>query len=105
MEGTRPGGDRQSTRRRASEPPAEWGHARPVVEAVTPQVEGGRYPAKREVGDLVAIEADVFTDGHDHLACELRWRHADDRRWSGAPMQLLGNDRWRGQFPANRRGV
>jgi len=105
MDGARPSRDRQSTRRRASEPPAEWGHAHPVVEAVTPQVEGGRFPAKREVGDLVTVEADVFTDGHDGIACQLRWRHDDDRRWSGAPMRPLGNDRWRGEFPADRRGT
>ena len=107
MDGTRSGGDRpgSSTRRRASEPPAEWGQARPVIEAVTPQVEGGRYPAKREVGDVVTVEADVFTDGHDELACELRWRHQDDRRWSGALMRPLGNDRWQGRFPADRGGT
>jgi starch synthase (maltosyl-transferring) len=104
-DGTRPGGDRDRTRPRALEPPEPWGLARPVIEAVTPEVEGGRFPAKREVGDVVAVEADVFTDGHDELTCEVRWRHAGDRRWSSAPMRPVGNDHWEGSFPADRTGA
>src|SRR5579871_3328517 len=84
--------------------PVRDGRARVVVEAVRPQVDGGRFPAKREVGDLVEVEADVFADGHDELACELRWRHDDDGSWSAAPMAPVGNDRWRGGFEAARQG-
>ena len=40
--------------------------SRIVIEHVSPSVEGGRFPAKTSVGDVVPIEADVFTDGHDH---------------------------------------
>jgi len=105
MDGTRPGGDIHGPRAGEHKAPEGWGHARPVVESVAPQVEGGRYPAKREVGDVVTVEADVFTDGHDQLACEVRWRHDTDRRWSSAPMRPLGNDRWQGSFPADRTGA
>ena len=45
--------------------------ARAVVESVRPQVDGGRYPAKRAIGDEVLVEADVFTDGHDAVVAEL----------------------------------
>jgi starch synthase (maltosyl-transferring) len=79
--------------------------ARPVIEGVTPNVEGGRFPSKRELGDELVVEADVFADGHDELACELRWRHQDDRRWSSAPMRSVGNDRWQGEFRAERLGT
>ena len=80
------------------------GRARVVVEGLSPQVDGGRFPAKREVGDLVEVEADVFADGHDELACEVRWRHTGDSTWSASPMAPLGNDRWRGVFEAERQG-
>jgi len=33
-----------------------------VVEGVRPQVDGGRYPVKRALGDEVLVEADVFTE-------------------------------------------
>jgi superfamily II DNA/RNA helicase len=36
-----------------------------VIENLQPLVNGGRYPVKRVVGDDLAVEADVFKDGHD----------------------------------------
>ncbi len=45
--------------------------ARVVIESVRPQVDGGRYPVKRVVGEEVQVEADVFADGHDAVFCEL----------------------------------
>jgi len=75
-----------------------------AIEAVTPAVDNGRFSVKRTVGDLVAVEADIFSDGHDVLAAELRWRAADESEWSRAPMSFLVNDRWRGEFPLLRTG-
>ena len=40
-------------------------NGRVVVESLRPEVDGGRYPVKRALGDEVRVEADVFTDGHD----------------------------------------
>jgi starch synthase (maltosyl-transferring) len=80
------------------------GRARPVIEHVTPQVDGGRYPAKREVGDLVVVEADVFADGHDELVCDVLWRAESDSRWRVVPMEPLVDDRWRAAFPAEDTG-
>ncbi|MGO9342493.1 MAG: maltotransferase domain-containing protein, partial [Acidimicrobiales bacterium] len=78
---------------------------RPVIEDVTPSVDNGMFAAKRELGDDVVVEADVFADGHVRLACELRWRHQDDNRWSSTLMHPLGNDRWQGRFRARRLGA
>lgn len=75
-----------------------------AIEAVTPAVDDGRFAVKRTVGDLVVVEADIFSDGHDVLAAELRWRAADESEWSRAPMSFLVNDRWRGAFPLLRTG-
>ncbi len=44
------------------------------------------------------VEADVFTDGHDRIACRLRYRGPADDDWREAPMTPLVNDRWRGRF-------
>ena len=40
---------------------------RAVVLAVRPEVDGGRYPVKRALGESLAIEADIIADGHDAL--------------------------------------
>jgi starch synthase (maltosyl-transferring) len=71
---------------------------RPVIEHVRPQVDGGTFPAKVAVGDDVVVEADVFADGHDLVACEVRTARTD-AGGGVVPMVPLGNDRWRASFP------
>jgi len=80
------------------------GRRRAVIEHVTPQIDGGRYPIKRVVGDVVVVEADAFADGHGDFACCLLFRKADDATWIDVPMAPLGNDRWRAVFEVNELG-
>jgi starch synthase (maltosyl-transferring) len=80
------------------------GRRRVAIEAVSPQVDGGRFPAKRKLGDRVVVEADLFADGHDALACVIRYRHQSAASWQEAPMALLENDRWRGVFTVSELG-
>lgn len=80
------------------------GRVRAVIERVTPCVDGGRFAAKRIVGDVVVVEADCFADGHDSIACLLLWRSEVEAAWHEAPMSPLGNDRWRGSFVAESVG-
>ncbi len=77
---------------------------RVAIAHVWPQIEGGRFPIKRIIGDSVTVEADAFADGHDAIACALRYRHEDARTWTDVPMTFLGNDRWRGAFTVDRLG-
>ena len=77
---------------------------RVAVEAVAPSVDDGRFPAKRLVGELVEVAADLISDGHDRLAAALLWRAADEEAWREASMISVGNDRWVGRFPLGRIG-
>ncbi|MHB8188881.1 MAG: alpha-1,4-glucan--maltose-1-phosphate maltosyltransferase [Ferrimicrobium sp.] len=85
--------------------PETVGRVRPIIEGVAPTVDGGRFPAKRVLGETVVVEADIFADGHDELACELRFRHHESEPWSTATMTAIGNDRWRSVFRAEKIGV
>ncbi len=80
------------------------GRRRVVIEDVQPAIDDGRYPVKRVVGDVVQVEADVFGDGHDAVACVLRYR-GPDASWTEVPMAPLGNDRWRATFPVDTLGI
>jgi starch synthase (maltosyl-transferring) len=80
------------------------GRRRVVIEAVTPEIDGGRFAAKRTIGERVVVEADVFADGHDALACVLRWRHQSSQLWNDVPMVPVVNDRWRGEFMVGELG-
>ena len=80
------------------------GRRRVVIDAVTPEIDSGEFPAKRSVGERVTVEADVFADGHDALSCVLRWRHESSQLWNEVPMVPLVNDRWRGEFMVGELG-
>jgi len=73
-----------------------------AIEAVSPEIDGGRFPAKRAVGNVMAVEADVFCDGHDKIDATLRYRCENEEEWHDVPMQFLGNDRWRAEFPLTK---
>jgi starch synthase (maltosyl-transferring) len=71
---------------------------------VRPQVDAGRYPIKRAVGDEVRVEADVFTDGHDAVGAELLFKSGDEKNWNCVPMQFLHNDHWAASFRVEKLG-
>ncbi len=76
--------------------------ARIAIETVRPEIDGGRFPVKRVVGDVLAVEADIFCDGHDKIDAVLRYRCEAETDWHELPMQFLGNDRWRAELPLTR---
>jgi starch synthase (maltosyl-transferring) len=86
-----------------TEVPAE-GRRRVVIENVSPNVDGGRFAAKRVVGDVLTVEADAFTDGHDEIRVVLRRCEGGANEWQETQMAALGNDRWRASFPLERIG-
>jgi starch synthase (maltosyl-transferring) len=78
--------------------------ARVTIESLRPQVDGGRYPVKRSIGEEVRVEADVFADGHDQVACELLWKFQDETDWRRAPMEFRFNDHWAATFTVEKLG-
>src|SRR5207302_8266306 len=76
-----------------------------VIENLRPLINGGRYPVKRVAGHDIAVEADVFEDGHDVVAAALKWRLVGEPRWHETAMSFVDNDRWRGICSLNAAGV
>ncbi len=77
--------------------------ARIQIQNVRPQLDCGRYPLKRTVGDRVDVSADVFRDGHEVLGVAIRYK-APGGRWREAPMLPLGNNGWAGSFRVDACG-
>ena len=48
------------------------------IQLARPTIEEGRWPVKRTVGDIVAVSADVFRDGHEVLRAVVRWKGNGD---------------------------
>ena len=82
----------------------EAGRLRVIIEGVEPEVDGGRFPIKRVIGERVVVEADAFTDGHDAITCRLLYKGPNASVWSGAAMQPLGNDRFHAEFTVTEEG-
>jgi starch synthase (maltosyl-transferring) len=82
----------------------DQGRARAVIENVKPEIDCGRFPAKRTVGETMTVEADIFADGHDAVLAVLLHRKEGASTWMETPMQPLVNDRWRGTFEVNEIG-
>jgi len=81
------------------------GRRRVVIEEIQPQIEAGRYPAKRVLGDIVEISAAIFADGHDHVAARLLYRHKSQPKPTAVPFTAVNNDIWSAKFPADQLGT
>ncbi len=81
------------------------GRQRVVIENVKPEIDGGRFPARRVAGEKVSVQADIFADGHEEIAAMLLFRKAAEKKWSDVPMRPLMNDRWEASFTVEEMGV
>ena len=80
--------------------------ARVVIDRVAPEVDGGRFAAKRVVGRNLVVSADILCDGHDELDCRLRVRPVSaPGGWTEVPMACTGNDRWEAAVKLDRIGA
>ena len=63
---------------------------------------------KRTAGDVVAVSADVFRDGHEVLRAVVRWTGNGESEWHEAPLTPLdahhNGVRWTGEFPVEHIG-
>src|SRR5205823_9080903 len=75
-----------------------------IIEHVKPEIDAGRFPIKRTVGEKVVVEADIFTDGHEALSAVLLYRKEDAEDWTEVPMTPLVNDRWQAEFAVEQIG-
>src|SRR5215469_97953 len=72
--------------------------SRVIIEGVEPEIDGGRFPIKRTVGEEVHVSADIYADGHDTLAAVRRYRNAAETECKEVVMEAQANDRWTAHF-------
>ncbi len=78
--------------------------SRVIVDRVKPEIDGGRFPAKRFIDAPVEISAILLIDGHDHLKGRLLYRHETESRFRAIPMTSKGNDEWLASFQPKELG-
>lgn len=87
---------------RSSEPPSLAG--RVAIESVQPEIDAGAWSPKRIENEPITIKADVYSDGHDIIDCDLLWRRKGDPHWRRDVMRPSENDTWIGHIPAQTLG-
>ncbi len=76
-----------------------------VIEGLSPQLDCGRYPIKRLLGQTVDVAVNIFKDGHDLIAAHILYRPLGADEFRTAPLAYHFNeDRWYGSFKADRLG-
>jgi starch synthase (maltosyl-transferring) len=80
------------------------GRRRVQIEGIYPEIDGGRFPIKRTVGEEVRVEVDMFSDGHDLISGVILYRPEASEKWSEVPLSPLVNDRWQGTFTVSEIG-
>ncbi|MDQ3395088.1 MAG: alpha-1,4-glucan--maltose-1-phosphate maltosyltransferase [Bacteroidota bacterium] len=74
------------------------GKQRIIITNVSPELNCGKYPIKRVIGEKIVVSADVFGDGHDVVKAAMLCRQLGNEKWEEIPMKFLGNDRWEASF-------
>ena len=90
---------------RPTERPQTDARRRVAIERISPEIDCGRFAIKRVVGESVVVEADIFTDGHDQLACRVLYWQGIEKGPHSSPLLPLVNDRWRGEFRVTKIGT
>jgi starch synthase (maltosyl-transferring) len=94
-----------TSRRRSTKVTTPRTPAPVVIECVRPELDAGRYPVKRVVGDVFEVRADILKDGHDLLSARVRYSGPADDEWRTVPMHYEQNaDQWVGGFKVDRTG-
>ena len=78
---------------------------RVVIDRVSPQLNGGIFPVKRVVGQIVQVSADVLVDGHDLIEASVMYKHEKESKWKEIRMYPTYNDEWTGSFTVLKQGL
>jgi starch synthase (maltosyl-transferring) len=80
------------------------GRNRIIIEHVYPEIDCGKYPVKRAVGEKVNVSADIYADGHNEIKAVLLHRRKGKKNWEETPMKHVSNDKWEASFITEEMG-
>lgn len=77
---------------------------RVVIDYLSPQINGGNFPIKRVVNEIVSVSAHVIVDGHDVIAASVLYKHENEKKWKEVKLQHFENDEWNTSFKVKKQG-
>ncbi len=82
--------------------PKKWSRA--VILRVDPEIDGGRFPIKRTIGEAVTVTSNLVGDGHDVMGAELVYGPQGGQEET-VRMSFEGNDTYTGTFHVGDPGM
>lgn len=68
------------------------------------RIEPAKFPVKALVGDVITLEADIFSNEDNLRTARLLYKHASESTFQEIDLMPLGNDRWSGSFRVEKSG-
>ena len=81
-----------------------FNQSRVIIEDVSPQINGGLFPVKRVIDEMVNIKATVICDGHDVILAGVLYKHKSQKKWTEVRMNPGNDDEWTGAFNVSKQG-
>lgn len=81
------------------------GRQRVYINGVSPELNHGRYPIKRTIGEPVSVTAEMFADGHDVIRAKLLYKHERQRNWREIDMVETTQDHFSAAFTVVKKGT
>ncbi|RYZ76065.1 MAG: alpha-1,4-glucan--maltose-1-phosphate maltosyltransferase [Proteobacteria bacterium] len=78
--------------------------SRVIIDRIQPEIDGGRFAAKRYLDQPVTIQATLLTDGHDKVKGRLLYRHESEKTFTTVTMTTKWNDEWSASFQPKQLG-
>jgi starch synthase (maltosyl-transferring) len=78
--------------------------SRVIIESIYPQIDGGLHPISCVQYEIITIEADILSDGHDVMAANLCYKHEGEKTWHEVRMTPMVNDRWTASIQFVKQG-
>jgi len=78
--------------------------SRVVIDRLSPEIDGGRFPARCFIDEGLQIKAILLIDGHDHVKGRLLFRHDSEEDFRATPLIAKGNDEWTADFKPEKLG-
>lgn len=76
-----------------------------IITNVEPEIDGGRYPVKREIDRAFEVYADIIGSGSVKAWLKYRKKGPEGSEWERVPMESIGAGRWKGSFSPWAIGV
>ncbi|MGE0525859.1 MAG: alpha-1,4-glucan--maltose-1-phosphate maltosyltransferase [Bdellovibrionales bacterium] len=89
---------------KTSPPDLKQRPSRVIIDRLMPEIDAGRFAAKRFIDEPIEVSTILLVDGHDQVKGHLLYRHTSEPDPKALPLVPRGNDVWVARFQPEKLG-